>query len=164
MTLEGMHFYEVILLILGGLLFISCLIIFILKSVKSTIPYKLISFFIVSIICIGYPSIQKIQFENGKAIIEKKADEIISKPVAEVNSKQKEEFNKEVKEIENSDRTITDPNLINKITEAKLKMGDTVGGKAFIDKAVGQNPDLIKEAGIKTQIDNIRKSKRPVRK
>lgn len=159
-----MHFYEVILLILGGLLFISCLVIFILKSVKSSIPYKLISFFIVSIVCIGYPSIQKIQFENGKAIIEKKADDIISKPAKEVNNKQKEEFNKEVNAIESSDRQISDPSLITKITDAKLRMGDTAGGRIFLDKAISQNPDLIKETGIRTKINNLRKTGRPVKK
>jgi hypothetical protein len=68
---DGLHNYEVILLGLGALLFFVVLFVFIFLVVKNRPIKTVIPLFLVAIIMIGFPGIQKIKFDNGVLEIER---------------------------------------------------------------------------------------------
>jgi tetratricopeptide (TPR) repeat protein len=86
--LEGILFYELVLIFLGILVSMALLFAFLESVKKNKTNLKTIYAFIVPLIMIGYPSIQKIQFDNGVINIEKNAKEVEKNPLDTVLQKQ----------------------------------------------------------------------------
>lgn len=125
--------YELILMILGLILFIATIIIFILKSIKSDVPKILIAYFTVSIIMIAYPSITMIQWGSFKATIGDRAQKIAD---GRADSAEIEEFNKDVEEIDEGRRKVADPEFLVKVAKAQVKTGQTEKAKTTLDNAL----------------------------
>ena len=122
-------------------------------------------FFLVAIVCIGYPGIQKIMYENGKISIEKEARTIAEK--GNPTPKDVSAFNARISNLENSGRFVKDKNIMVAIADAKLKIGDTNEGKRFLNRALEIDPNyelaLVNRIGIeslaegeKLAMDNFR--------
>jgi len=72
-TIDGLYFHELVLLVLGILLFIAILVLLIIFAIQKRPLKELVIFLFVSVIMIGYPSIQKIVYDNGVITVEKLA-------------------------------------------------------------------------------------------
>jgi tetratricopeptide (TPR) repeat protein len=86
--LEGVLFYEFVLILLGVMVSMALLFAFLQSVKQNKTNLKPIYAFIVPLIMIGYPSIQKIQFENGIINIEKAAKEVEKNPLDTLLQKQ----------------------------------------------------------------------------
>ena len=68
---DGLYNYEIILLGLGAILFFVLLFVLILLVVKNRPIKVVIPLFLVAIIMMGFPGIQKIKYDNGVFELEK---------------------------------------------------------------------------------------------
>jgi hypothetical protein len=80
---EGLHDYQLILIILGVILFMVLIFLLIYNTLKKRPLKSLFLFFILPILMIGYPAIQKIRFENGVVEVEKAAEKSRTHPTPE---------------------------------------------------------------------------------
>jgi tetratricopeptide (TPR) repeat protein len=143
---EGLFFYELILLILGVILFITMLIILIIFAVKGKSFKGLLAFFILPIVMIGFPGYQKITFDNGVITAEKYARQLNENPADNtLRNKLQETMNN----IEN--RPVSEPSTLLKLSKATLTLGDTVKAIRLAEDVLEKKPDsqdarqLIKE-------------------
>lgn len=134
---EGLLFYEIVLLILGTLLFLVLLFALVYSLVKKRDIKILALFFVISIIMIGYPSIQKIKFDNGVVEIEKRTKELAQNPA---DSTAQKALMKTLSEIER--RPISNPATLVKIAEAQAAIGDTAQALNYVDSALKEAPNL----------------------
>jgi len=77
---ENLYIYEIILLFLGVFLFMLLCAALAYLLYKGENIKKLLYFFAISIIMIGYPSIQEIQIENDKIAFTKYTDQVRENP------------------------------------------------------------------------------------
>src|ERR1043166_8884771 len=77
---DGLHLYEVVLLILGAILFIALLVILIVFVVNNRSLKPLLLFFAVSIVMMGFPAIGKIKFDKDGVEIDKATKELAENP------------------------------------------------------------------------------------
>jgi len=77
---EGLYFYEVILIVLGTLMFIILLFILLYLVIKNRPFKKLGLLFIFPILMIAYSSIQKISYDQGMVSISKYTRELSNNP------------------------------------------------------------------------------------
>jgi hypothetical protein len=85
---EGLQSYEIVLMIMGAVFFLilACLLIYLVLNKRS---YKiLLPSFIIPIIMVGFPGIQKITFDEGMVEIEKQTKVVNNNPTdAEAKTK-----------------------------------------------------------------------------
>ena len=95
---EGLKSHERILLVMGMVLFVALLFLLIYYAVKR-VPFKgFLPFFLIPIVMVGFPGIQKITFDNGIVGIEKLTEEVEQDPT---NTTAKKELETRLKAIEN---------------------------------------------------------------
>lgn len=133
---EGLYFYELILLMLGIILFITMLIILIVYAVKGRSFKGLLAFFILPIIMIGFPSYQKISFDNGVITAEKYAMQLNADPA---DSTLRNKLQETLNNIE--DRPVTEPSTLLKISKAALSAGDTVKAVKLAEDVLKKKPN-----------------------
>ena len=86
--LEGVSLSELILMGLGLVLGIVLLSVFVYTAIKKEPNLNLIYAFLIPVIMIGYPSIQKVQFDKGVVTIDKYAAEVEKNPLDTTAHKQ----------------------------------------------------------------------------
>jgi hypothetical protein len=107
---EGLQNYEFILLVLGILLFFVLLFLLIFCVVKNRSIKPLLLFFVLSLVMIGFPGIQKIKFEQAGIEFEKAAKEALNNPTPEnkkIVSAKIHELEKQPNLSENRQKQIT---------------------------------------------------------
>src|SRR2546423_12406634 len=77
---DGLHLYEVILAILGVLLFIVLVIILIANVVRNHSIKPLLLFFIIPILMIGFPAWSKIKWNKDGFELDKTTQELAKNP------------------------------------------------------------------------------------
>lgn len=147
-TIDGLYFYEFILLVLGILLFITILVILIVFVIQKRSLKELFIFFFLSIIMIGYPSIQKIVYDNGIVTIEKYATAIAKDPS---NSDQRSKLEMTLKKIERR-QTMNYKTLI-EFGKAQAILGDTVRAEKLVDRALRISPDFSEARMLQTKFN-----------
>lgn len=83
--------YEIVLLILGAILFILLCCALIYSILKKEPIKRFLLFFPIAIAMIAYPSIQELRYENGKISLTTQQEELISNPEDEETRKILEE-------------------------------------------------------------------------
>jgi len=127
---DGMFLYEFVLLILGAIMFIVLLFLLIILVKRGNDIKILLAFFLMPLLMIGFPGIQKIQFDNGAIALEKKMSQIAgSVPTDE----EKEELKETVKRLES--RPISSPEINQQLSEAYKILGDTARSVYYDQKA-----------------------------
>ena len=147
-TIDGLYFYEFILLVLGVLLFITMLVILIVFVIQRRGLKELIIFFFLPVIMIGYPSIQKIKYENGVISLEKQAKEVALDPK---NNEARNNLKQTLEEIEN--RPSSNSKSLVTFGKAQAVLGDTVKAEKFVDRALRISPNLSEAKKLQSQFN-----------
>jgi len=145
---NNLYIYEIVLLFLGVFLFMILSGSFIYYIIKGKEIKKLLFFFMIPIVMIGYPSIQEIQIEKDKIAIVKYKEQIRENPNDSTAIAKTEEL---IKKLESR---ATNPEDIAKISEAYLLIEKPEKAIAFADKA------LEKEENNSTEKKKIDQKKR----
>jgi tetratricopeptide (TPR) repeat protein len=160
---KGLYGYECVMMILGIILFLVLVFVFVFLVIKNR-DFKLtLAFFIIPIIMIGYPSIQKIKYDNGAVEIDQAANSmndtskfsVANKPISRQDSVA---LTEQIKNIEG--RASADPKVLVNIGKIQLKLGHINKATEATEKAIKiepRNPEAIKlQKQIKLKGENIR--------
>ena len=133
---EGLHFYEIVLIFLGIILFLILSFALVYSILKDKNIKRLLAFFIFPIAMIGYPSIQKIGFEDGMLEIEKYTKDIHDNP-SDTTA-----INELIQLIEDQhDHEITDPKHLLVVGDAYSVLGEDSLAIEYANKALEADPN-----------------------
>lgn len=133
---DGFLLYELILLILGIVFFLVLLFIAVYLLLKGQPVKNILKLFVIPIIMIGWPGIQKVRFLNGLVEIEMLADRVHENPG---DAEAKTALSENLERIEG--RRVTNPATMVKIAHAEVAVGDTVRAYVLLRDAVEKRPD-----------------------
>jgi len=146
---EGLYFYEIVLIVLGTLLFLALLFGLVFYIIKGRELKKLLLFFLIPIVMIGYPSIQMISIDNGKFEIQKYTYDLKNDPTDTVAINTLTEL---VNEYDK--REFASPELTMAIGEAHSLLGNDTKAIKYADQALESMPSL-KEAKVLKAISEV---------
>lgn len=147
-VLDNLHLYEIVLLFLGIFLFVILTAGLTYYIIKKEEFKKLLLFFPISIIMIGYPSIQEIRVEKDKIIIVKYMDKILEDPD---NIEIQEELARITKKLEKRAST---PEDLKVVSVANLLLGNSEKVIELTAKAIDEKTESKPE----TREDSISKN------
>jgi ribosomal protein S15P/S13E len=115
---EGLYSYEIVLLLLGVVLFLT-LLVALLRNVFKDKPYvALIPAFFIPIVMIGYPSIESFKYQDGLFEIQKATNAVQNEPSNPQAQAQLRELQAKVNKI--APRAMADPRAKEILTSAHL--------------------------------------------
>jgi len=136
--LDGLLFYEKVLMGLGVLLFLALLCILIFKAVKGQSLKVILGAFLIPIVMIGWPSIEKIKYDNGVIEIVKLTREAEANPG---DTATRQALASALREVE--DAPVSNPNTLLKFSNAHAAIGDTAKAIEYADLALDKKPDFM---------------------
>jgi len=128
--LNDLHLYELVLLFLGIFLFLILSAGLLYYIIKKEEIKKLLLFFPIPILMMGYPSIKEITISSDKIAFSKYQEEYIQNPNDTITRQRLEELTKKLEERANT------PEDIIQISKAKLLLGNTKEAIEYADKAI----------------------------
>ncbi|WP_299260773.1 hypothetical protein [uncultured Aquimarina sp.] len=128
--LTDLHLYELVLLFLGIFLFLILSAGLLYYIIKKEEIKKLLLFFPIPILMIGYPSIKEVTISSDKIAFSKYQEEYIQNPNDTVVEQKLIKLTNKLKE-----RAQTPEDII-QISKAKLLLGNTKEAIAYADKAI----------------------------
>lgn len=134
-VLDNLYLYEIVLLILGILLFVTALGLTIYRSVKGEISKNLIYLFALAVIMIAYPSIQSFSVAGGLLDLEKQSQAVEDNPN---DSKAQEALSNTLGKLESrpiSSKTST------MIARGYVALGDTTTAIRRLDSLIRISPN-----------------------
>jgi len=134
---DGLHLYEVVLLVLGTLFFIPLAVVIVFQAMKSRPVARLLPFLVVSVVMIGYPGIKTVEIANDKITIETNVQELDKNPT---NAAARAELTKAASDL--TTRPMSDPNSLVHLARAQLALGDEAGARQNLNSALRRNPKL----------------------
>ena len=114
---DGLKLYEVLMLGLGSLMFLVMLAMLIIYAAQKRSLKQLMLFFIIPVVMLGWPSLQKIKIDGTGFEFDKTLAQYEEKPTEE-NKENVENLIAEIK-----DRNVKDPNVLKKVALAEFKIG-----------------------------------------
>lgn len=115
---DGLRLYEVVLLLLGSIMFLALVIMLIIYSAQRRRLKPLFMFFAVPVLMIVWPSIQKIRIDGKGAEIEKQIAEVQKNPTEE----NKDKLSELLTDVEKRD--VKDPDVVKDMAVAQYVLGD----------------------------------------
>jgi tetratricopeptide (TPR) repeat protein len=146
--LDGLLPYEVVLLILGVMLFLVLLVLLVAQVVRGKSYVGLLAFFSIPIAMIAYPSVQKVQFQGGVVTIDKATDQLQAAPT---DPAARSNLTNRVKSLAN--RPTADPAALASIARAQFALGQHAAADATLRKALQAAPALPQALELKQRID-----------
>ena len=133
---EGLFFYEIVLLILGVLLFLVLLFVLVYSVLRRQEIKNVVLLFPLSIIIIGFPGIQKIKYDNGVIEIEKLAKKVDQNPTDQAA---REALVKTLSKIET--RPIASASTHLTIAKAQVAIGEKGKARMNVESVLRRDPD-----------------------
>jgi len=130
--LDGLLLYEITLLILGVILFLILSIGLLYYIIKKEQIAKLLFFFFIPIVMIGYPSITQITISNDKIELTKLQNQVIDNPDDSVAVQKMEELTEKLEK-----RASTPKDLV-QLSTSNLVLGNNEKAETLADKALTQ--------------------------
>jgi len=140
----GLYSYEVVMLILGVILFVVSIILLI-RGRKGLAGY-----FVLAIAMVGYPSIRSIEYKDGAITIEKNTHELQQDPT---NPQTRQALRQELAKIES--RPVPDARTATIIARAQFALGNETAAAANLQKALYSDPRSSEALALKQKIDAI---------
>jgi hypothetical protein len=149
---DGLYPYEIVLLVLGVLLFLVLILAFVVLLTRKQ-PYgKLLIFFAIPIIMIGFPGVKSFEVSAGVVKIEKDTRALEENPT---DKNLRVSLEKTVANL--SARPIADPHASTTIARAQLAPGNGTAAEARLEKALKEASQLPSAIDLKRRIELDRK-------
>lgn len=133
--IRDLHIYELVLLGLGIFLFLILSIGLIYYILKKQEIKKLLFFFPISIIMIGYPSIKEVSISHDRIEFSKTQEDYANNPEDDTKRQKLEEL------IDKLEKRATTPEDIIQISKAKLLLGNTTEAIRYADMVIEMEKD-----------------------
>lgn len=145
---NGLYPGEVILLILGVVLFVVLLFAFIYQILKQRSVASLLGFFILPVVMIGYPSIKSFQYKDGVISVEKTTDQLLANP-ADAQSRQALE--QQVQQVSSRPPGSATDSVT--LAKAQFALGHEEAAAQNLQKALQAKADLPAALELKTKME-----------
>jgi tetratricopeptide (TPR) repeat protein len=132
---EGLYFHEVVLLVLGVVLFIVLVIGFFYQLVHKRSIAALLPFFSLPISMIGFSSVKSIQYKDGLINIDKTTRQLQENPT---DANLRQTLQQQVAKI--GTRPSSNPQNAVVVAKAQYALGDETAAKSNLQKATQANP------------------------
>lgn len=144
--LDGLLLYEITLLILGVILFLILSIGLLYYIIKKEQIAKLLFFFFIPIVMIGYPSITQITISNDKIELTKLQNQVIENPDDSVAVQKMEQLTEKLEK-----RASTTKDLV-QLSTSNLMLGNNEKAETLADKALTRENTNVEARDIKRLI------------
>ncbi len=131
----GLYFYEIVLLVLGVILFVPLTVVLTINALKGKDIKGLLPFMGVVVLMIGFSSFQKIKYDNGVIEVEKFAHAAAAGDSTAV-------VKMDAKIAMLAPRGKSDPNTLLRFAKAKAIVGDSLSALTYADSALRAEPRL----------------------
>jgi tetratricopeptide (TPR) repeat protein len=132
---EGLYFHEVVLLVLGVLLFVMLVIGFFYQLVHKRSMAPLLPFFSIPIAMIGFSSVKSIQYKDGLIAIDKTTQQLQENPT---DTSLRQTLQQQVAKI--AARPSSNPQSTVLVAKAQYALGDEEAAKNNLQKALQASP------------------------
>jgi len=149
---DGLYPYEIIMLVLGVLLFLVLILAFVVLLTRGKSYGKLLLFFAIPIIMIGFPSIKSFEISTDSIKLVKDTMALEKDPT---NNNLRASLEQTVAKV--AARPIADPSVSTTIARAQLALGNDNAAEERIDKALKETPQLPAALELKKRIELDRK-------
>lgn len=129
---DGLYSFEIVLLILGVLLFLVALVKFMKKP-----SGVLVAFFLIAAAMIGYPSVQSIAYQKGVITINKQVHDLEADPS---NQALRSSLQQNIVKVEGRPSTDAATNVT--LATAHFALGNEAQAKATLEPILQKAPDL----------------------
>jgi len=147
---DGLYLGEVVLLVLGVVLFAVLIVAFVYQLRRQRSLKSLIAFFLVSIVMIVYPSIRSIQYKDGAITLEKMTRELNENPT---DVKLREALDEKIKDV--APRVANSPKDAVKLARAQFDLGREDEAARSLERVPPSNADLPEVRELRTHIDQV---------
>jgi tetratricopeptide (TPR) repeat protein len=141
---QGLSSCEIVLLVLGVILFVALLVLPIVGR-KGLLAYSLLP-----VIMIGYPSIQSIEYKDGTVTIETATDALLQNPT---NPDLRNTVEQQLAKIES--RPVPNASVAASIARAQFATGKETAATANLQKALQADPKLPAALALQQKINAI---------
>lgn len=145
---NGLYPYEVVLLVLGALFFLLLAVLLVVLVVRGKPYIGMLGFFAIPIAMIGYPSIQKVSFQDGAVTIEKTTEQLQAAPT---DTALRTNLEKQVASL--ASRPTADPGALTNIAKAQFALGHHADAAATLQKVLQMAPALPQAMALKQRMD-----------
>lgn len=132
---DGLYSYEIVLLVLGVVLFVVLLIVFVRQVFRGKSYAGLLPFFVVPVAMIGYPSIKSIEIDKDTVKIEKQTRALTENPT---DAAARDALKKAMSGV--AVRPIADARRLAALASAQFALGDESAATANVQKAQRVDP------------------------
>ena len=136
-ALEGLLLHEIIFLFLGILLFLVLLFVLVYLVLNKRAIKSLPFFFVIPILMIGWPSVEKIKFSGALGDLEIALRNLEANPS---DSAAQAEVRVRIAEIEK--RPVSSPTTLLTLADARAAVGDTTEALTYVTRVLEDEPDL----------------------
>jgi tetratricopeptide (TPR) repeat protein len=145
---QGLHLYEIVLLAMGLVLFLILLVLLVILVAQKRSFAKLLPFFAMTVVMVGYPSIQNFKLSQDGLEIDKYSAELQKDPT---NQSARTALSSAVNRV--AGRNWSDPATLTKIARAQLMLGSEAAAKANVSKALSADPHFGAAVALNTRIE-----------
>ena len=147
---DGLHLYEIVLLILGTLFFLVLLVLLIVSILRNRSVTAFLLLFPVSIVMIGFPAVSKVKFDKDGVEIDKITKELAENPS---NAQLKTQLESLVKKVR--PRFSESEHGLVKLARAEAVLGDQEKAVKTLDQALTSNPQLEVAKDLKMRLNAV---------
>ena len=144
---QGLYPGEVVLLIAGIVLLGIFIFAFLYQLLHQRSITVLLGFFLIPIICIGYPSIQSIQYKDGVVTVQKATDALLNNPT---DPQARQALEQQTQKI--ADRASSNPTDAVTLAKAQFALGHEEDAAKNLEKALQAKADLPEALALKTKM------------
>ena len=128
---DGLYLGEVVLLVLGAILFVVLLIALLYQLMHKRSFAPLLAFFAVSIAMIGYPSLKEIQFKDGVVTLTTITQQVQDNPT---DNNLRQQLQQQVAQV--SQRPVSSAQSAVAVATAQFELGNEDAAKSNVQKAL----------------------------
>ena len=144
---EGLHSYEVVLMMMGIVMFVMLAAVMFLYVHRGHKLTTLLPFFMLPVVMIGFPAFQKISFANDVVSVEKNVEKLAENP-GDANARR--HLAETVKQLEQ--RPIKDPKTNLTLARAYKTLGRADRAAERVDSALKVNPNLSEAIRLRNEL------------
>lgn len=145
---DGLYSYQIVLMVLGIILFFVFVGAFVALMIKGKPYVKLLPFFLLPIVMIGYPGIESVSYQNGVVTITNATESLQQNPT---DNTLRQTLQTAVDKT--ASRPTTNPDTITAIAAAQFALGDHQAAEAKLKTALEKSPQLPAAIALEKRIE-----------
>jgi len=151
---QGLYPFEVVLLIGGVVLLVILLVGLTAGLIRGKIPTILVPLFIISIVMIGYPSVQSIKYKDLTVSLNNQQQQVLANPT---NPNSRNTLAQVTNQV--AARPGADPATVATLASAQYALGDEKAAQVNLDKVLKIDPNQPAAVTLKNKMTSVNKLK-----